>query len=427
MLNIITTQLNEFKILDKYAPLFYSTKPYYLLYGGRSSGKSTQAAAYFLIMLFQDDYFRGVISRYSAKSIKFSIYRDILDLAEQWKVKDYLQIKGDEILNTLNGNQIITHSFRLADGTMTAKGKGLANVTHLIIDEAQELDDEEEYIKVIDSFRTKEAERKIFICFNPSSKLHWIHKRWFIDGKPNPKWFIDHEFIYSTYKDNLENIDPTKVAEWERMKDIDPEYYEHHILGNWREAFEGKIYRDWIFDYNPPEDAEVLYGIDYGYSNDPTACVKILRKGKDIWLKEILYKTGLTNQDLYIVLSNKGVGDRDTIVADSSEPKSTEELRRAGFKRITLSKKGPGSVISGIKKVASCTVHCDPYSTNLINEYNSYVWKVDKDVPEDRNNHLMDAIRYALSLDKLNSTYSAYGPGLHSRHRQIEQERDMYA
>ena len=86
MLNIITTQLNEFKILDKYAPLFYSTKPYYLLYGGRSSGKSTQAAAYFLIMLFQDDYFRGVISRYSAKSIKFSIYRDILDLAEQWKV-----------------------------------------------------------------------------------------------------------------------------------------------------------------------------------------------------------------------------------------------------------------------------------------------------------------------------------------------------
>ena len=266
----------------------------------------------------------------------------------------------DEILNTLNGNQIITHSFRLADGTMTAKGKGLANVTHLIIDEAQELDDEEEYIKVIDSFRTKEAERKIFICFNPSSKLHWIHKRWFIDGKPNPKWFIDHEFIYSTYKDNLENIDPTKVAEWERMKDIDPEYYEHHILGNWREAFEGKIYRDWIFDYNPPEDAEVLYGIDYGYSNDPTACVKILRKGKDIWLKEILYKTGLTNQDLYIVLSNKGVGDRDTIVADSSEPKSTEELRRAGFKRITLSKKGPGSVISGIKKVASCTVHCDP-------------------------------------------------------------------
>lgn len=418
---------NEFKILDVYAPVFYSDKNYFILSGGRGGGKSTQVAAFFLLKMFQPDFFRGVISRYSAKSVKFSIYRDVLDLARTWKVDDRLIVKGDEITNPENGNSIITHSFRLADGTMTAKGKGLANVTHLIIDEATELPSEEEYIKVIDTFRTKDAERKIFICFNPTSKLHWIHKRWFIDGKPNPKWLVDHCFIHTTYKDNIDNLDPTKIAEWERMRTLDPDYYEHHILGLWRDAYIGKIYSDWIFDYNPPEDAEVLYGIDFGYSLDPTACVKIHRKGKDIWLKEIIYTTGLTNQDIYEVLLAKGIDRRANIIAESAEPKSIEELRRLGLTRIRPAFKGPGSIISGIKKVASYTVHCDPHSSNIINEYNSYVWKVDKDLPQDRNNHSLDAIRYALSLDKPNSTYSAYGPGLHSRHREMEEERDMYA
>lgn len=418
--------MKSFKFLDKYAPIFYSDKNYFLLYGGRSSGKSTQAASYFIIKLFEDSYFRGVVSRYSAKSVKFSIYRDILDLCKQWGVLDRLQIKGDEILNPANGNMIITHSFKLADGTQTAKGKGLANVTHLIIDEAQELPSEEEYIKVIDTFRTKDSERKIFIVFNPGSKLHWIHKRWFIDGNPNPKWDFDHCFIYSTYKDNIDNIDPSKIAEWDRMKDMDPDYYEHHVLGLWREAYQGKIYSNWHFDYDVPHEATPIYGLDFGYAADPTACILVHRLNNKIWIKEQLYKTGLTNQDVYHVLAGMGLDERTNIIADAAEPKSIEELRRAGFKRIISAKKGPGSVISGIKKVASFEIHCDPHSQNLIDEYNSYCWKVDKDIPEDRNNHLLDALRYALSIDKPGQIV-AYGASSYNRSRATQEEAERYS
>jgi phage terminase large subunit len=149
--------VNEFKIVKAYAPLFHSDKTYYLISGGRGSSKSTTAAAYFLMKLFGDDYFRGVVSRYTQKSIKSSIYRDILDLAESWGVKHLIRIDGDEITCLRNDNMILTHSMKLADGTMTARGKGLAGVTHLLIDEATELPSEEEFIKLNDSFRTKGA------------------------------------------------------------------------------------------------------------------------------------------------------------------------------------------------------------------------------------------------------------------------------
>ena len=161
-----------FKFLPYYGPLFHSDKTYFLISGGRASGKSTNAAAYFLVMLMNDTYFRGVIARYTQKSIKSSIYRDILDLIEDWGISSYIRIDGDEITNRINGNMILTHAMKLADGTQTAKGKGLAKVTHLLIDEATELPSEEEFIKLNDSFRTKGVDRKILILFNPTTKRH---------------------------------------------------------------------------------------------------------------------------------------------------------------------------------------------------------------------------------------------------------------
>jgi len=159
--------MQAFKFLPKYGPLFHSKKTYFLISGGRASGKSTNAAAYFLVMLMGDTFFRGVIARYTQKSIKSSIYRDIVDLIESWGIGKYIRIEGDEIINKYNGNMILTHAMKLQDGTQTAKGKGLAKVTHLLIDEAMELNSEEEFIKLNDSFRTKGVDRKVLILFNP--------------------------------------------------------------------------------------------------------------------------------------------------------------------------------------------------------------------------------------------------------------------
>ena len=388
----------DFKVLDPYGPLFHSNKTYFLISGGRASGKSTQAAAYFLIKLMGDEFFRGVVARYTQKSIKSSIYRDILDLAEAWNIKQFLRIDGDEITNVRNDNMILTHSMKLADGTMTARGKGLAKVTHLLIDEATELPDEQEFIKLNDSFRTKGVDRKIFILFNPTSKRHWIHARWYMDGQPNPKWFDDHVFIHTTYKDNIENIDPKKIVEWERMKELDPEYYAHHILGEWTEGVIGRIFTGWELE-KAPAGLDVTYGLDFGYASDPAALVKVTTHNGKMWLEQMIYETGLTNEDIHQRMVRLGIPKNAQIIADSAEPKSIEELKRKGW-RIQAAYKGPDSIRIGIDKIKQYQVYIHPDSDDLKKEYELYSWKAGTDKPIDMHNHAIDAIRYALSLEK---------------------------
>ena len=390
----------EFKILDAYKSIFYSDKTYHLISGGRASGKSTQVAVYFIIKLFEPTYFRGVISRYTAKSIKHSIYQDIMDLLKKFNLLSYLDVTGDIITHKKTGNMILTHSVKLAEGSMTAKSKGLSNVSHLIIDEATELDDEEEFFKLVDSFRYKDAERKIFLCFNPSTEESWIFKRFYLpDGTPNPKWFAEYNFIHTTYHDNIENIDPKKIKEWELMKDIDPDYYNHHILGKWRKWGEGQILTSWNFvPFNPDPEAVRIIGLDFGFYPDPVAVVDVRKKGRKIWVRELIYEKGLTNTDLVNILREKGISRTDLILADSAEPKSIEEIRRGGFK-IQPAKKGPDSLRFGLNELNSLEVYCDTSSKNIIHEYNNYVYKKGSFTPEDRYNHTIDAIRYALSKE----------------------------
>jgi len=398
----------EFRVLDAYAPMFHSDKTYYLISGGRGSGKSTQAAAYFLIKLMDDDFFRGVVARYTQKSIKSSIYRDILDLAEAWGLKGYLKIEGDEILNKYNGNMILTHAMKLADGTMQAKGKGLAKVTHLLIDEATELPSEEEFIKLNDSFRTKDSERKIFILFNPTTKRHWIHQRWYQDGLPNPKWKADHEFIHTTYHINQEHLDPKKIDEWERMKDLDMEYYNHHILGLWQDGVVGRIFTNWQID-KAPDGLDVTYGLDFGFASDPAALVRCHKHNGKLWLEQLVYETGLTNEDLHQRMQRLGIPRNAQIIADSAEPKSIEELKRKGW-NIQPAYKGPDSIRIGIDKIKQFEVFIDPASDDIRKEYELYCWREGTDKPIDSNNHAIDAIRYALSKEK-SGNYGFYRKG----------------
>lgn len=390
----------EFHILPAYKTLFHSNKTYHLISGGRASGKSTQVAVYFIMKLFGEDYFRGVISRYTSKSIKHSIYQDIMDLLTKMNLLPYIKVSGDTIEHKTNGNMILCHSIKLAEGSMTAKSKGLSNVTHLIIDEATELDDEEEYFKLVDSFRYK-GERRVFLCFNPSTEDSWIFRRFYLPGGlPNPKWNEDHNFIHTTYLDNIENIDPKKVLEWERMKELDPEYYEHHILGKWRKRGEGQILKGWNFGvFSPENDAARVIGLDFGFYPDPTCIVDVRKKGRRVWIKELLYEKNLTNQDIIEHLRELGITRSDLILADKAEPKSIEEIRRGGF-NIRGAQKPPDSVRYGLAHLNSLEVWCCNLSKNIIREYNTYSYKKGTNIPEDNNNHSIDAIRYALSEEK---------------------------
>jgi phage terminase large subunit len=401
----------EFKFLDAYHPIFYEhDKNYFVISGGRASGKSTQIAAYFLVKLFGEEKFRGVVSRYTQKSISSSIYRDILDLISSWGLKDRVRITGDEIENPINGNMIITHAMKMTENSMSAKGKGLSNVTHLLIDEATEMPSEDEYQKLIDSFRTKGAERKIFLCFNPTSKNHWIFQRFYLpDGTPHPKWSLDHVFLHTTYHDNAEHLDPTKMREWERMKDIDPAYYDHSIMGKWKSVGEGQVYKNWDWQYFEPDpESEVILGLDFGFAHDPTALVEVKKRGQKLWVKELLYQTGLTIDDLHRAMMKAKIPQHSVIVADSADPRSIETLRRLGWRNIRPCVKGPDSIRAGIDTVNSYQVHADAMSFNLRLEYDNYYYREGTDKPVDDYNHILDALRYAVGTKLGIGSSSAY-------------------
>ena len=385
-----------FRFLDAYAPLFYFPHRYFLISGGRAGGKTYNTVAYCIYKLFEpEEYVRIVVARYTQRSIKSSIYRDILDLLEKWNLMGFVRFEGEDIVNIQNGNRIMTHSFKITDKAAVAKSKGIANPTILLIDEAQELPNEEAYIVLNDSFRNTQGHTQIILLFNPESKAHWIYKRWYLNSKPNPVWLDDHCFIHTTYKDNP-YIDPLKMREWERMRDIDAKYYDKHILGNWQEIAEGQIFDNWKAGWDPDPEAKRVIAIDFGFSNDPTAVVDCRMRNNKLWVKELFYGTSMTNQDLAQILKENGINRGDTIIADSAEPKSIEEIRRAGF-TVRPAIKGPDSVRNGISKLLSKEVYVHPSSKNIWNEYENYRWLQGINKPIDEYNHCMDAIRYALS------------------------------
>ena len=408
----------QFKFLDCYAPMFYENKTYWLIYGGRGSGKSTNVAAYFVMKLMAPEYFRGVIARFTQRSLTNSIYRDIVDLIVNWNLSPYIELRNDEIRNKLNRNMIITHAFKIGDNTQTAKGKGIANPTHLLIDEAQEVPGEEEYLKLIDSFRTKGAERKIFVVFNPTTKSSWLFKRWFLpDGSANPKWAENHGFIYTTYKNNSHNLDPVKVKEWDLSALTDPEYYHHHILGNWRDVGAGSVFKNWSFSkFDPDPEAEVIYGLDFGFV-DPTALVKISKKDRRIWIQELIYQSGLTPNDLSARMEALGISKNSSIYADSASPMAIEELQRLGWRNLRKANKGPDSISTGISKIHQYQAFADHESKNLIEEYYNYAYREGTDKPIDKYNHLMDALRYAVMALQDGPKYATIG---RARHRAVE-------
>ena len=193
------------------------------------------------------------------------------------------------------------------------------------------------------------------------------------------------------------------------MKLRDPDYW--RVYGEGLKAIFSarQIFNNWTFiDYDefPEFDLEVegIVGIDYGYSNDPTACVLVFKKHDRVYLHEILYQKGLTNSDIVDILKAKGYGEVITY-ADSAEPKSIEEMRRLGL-YIKPATKGQGSINAGISKLKEYDIFVSNESKNILREYQSYYWEQLKDgtiinKPQDKENHLMDSIRYAV--------YSSFG------------------
>ena len=366
--------------------------------GGRSSGKSVNCAAYILTKLLDNEPNRIVIARYTAKSLTNSLYQDILDLINLWGIGGLLKVNEDQILNLTNGNLIFTHALKISDGTQTAKSKGISAANILFCDEAVEIPTLQHFLRLADSFRVKDRQLKIILAFNPESKSHWIFQYFFNpDGSPKVQHLENTEFIHTTYQDNLININPSKIREWEQTKIHNPDYYHYDIMGNWKPFGEGQIFTKWDWNlFAPDPECEIVYGLDFGFASDPTALVRVYKRGNHIWLEELLYETGLITEDVSARMEQLGIPKKATIKADSADPRSIETLKRLGWFNIQKSFKGPDSIRHGIDRIKSYQVHASSISKNLSQEYQFYSYRPGTDKPMDSNNHLMDAIRYAI-------------------------------
>lgn len=232
--------------------------------------------------------------------------------------------------------------------------------------------------------RTKE---EIILDYNPVGEF-WVHE----EVIPH----MEHDFVKLTYLDN-EALDPAIRASIESRR---------HNAGWWKVyglgetgTKEGQIYDGWGQFDDVPDEARLLgYGLDFGYTNHPTAIVAVYRWNNAYVLDEVAYRTGLSNAAIAAIL--KGVPE-GLVVADSAEPKSIDEIKGYGIP-IIGAMKGPGSVNTGIQLVQNQTIYSTKRSTNIHKEQRNYMWKTDRDgkplnVPDDAFNHAMDAVRYKIS------------------------------
>ena len=230
--------------------------------------------------------------------------------------------------------------------------------------------------------------KTIWLDWNPTNEF-W----WYTEVQPHYK----HDFITLTYKDN-EALEQSLVEDIESHKH-NKRWWQVYGLGQLGEV-ESRIYKNWVTIDSVPHEARLeRRGLDFGYSNDPTAIIDVYYYNGGFILDEKVYRKGLSNKEIADYLN--ATNDPETLViADSAEPKSIDEIKLYGI-NILPAQKGAGSILQGIQFIQDQRISVTKRSLNLLKEYRNYLWKTDKDgkiinQPEGCNDHLLDALRYAL-------------------------------
>jgi len=413
------TVRQEFNTL--YKPIFKTIARYIHLWGGRARGGSHAGTAYFLFLLMQPNYFRGVFLRAVFGDIRGSLWQDFKDRmdAADVNLKDFA-INETQMTVTYKptGNSIISKGFKKSSKGQSAKLKSLAGMTHVLIEEGEEVA-EDDFTQLDDSIRTTKVEHiKIFLLFNPPHKNHWLikryynllpsgHKGWY---QAVPKNMPDLLSIHSTYLDNVDNLNKSTLVNYRDYGDpnspkYNPDKFYRDVKGLVSEGKKGRIItRCYPIMYeefrNLPYPS--FYALDFGYASDPVALIELKFHNGRAYKHELIYKAGLTDDDLVKEMKQVGVNPKAQIYADSAEPKSIATIRKYGF-NVIGAKKGPDSLLNGIKYLQSLDFFITESSVNAWREVEEYSWALDSDknltdTPIDAWNHTIDADRYGLTM-----------------------------
>lgn len=360
--------------------------------GGRGSGKSFSAQTILTNKCIAED--TGVLfTRYTMVSAHKSIIPEFQEKIELLGGQSLVDITKTDV-KFYNGSIMSFTGIKTSSGDQTANLKSLKGYNIWVIDEAEELTDESMFDKIDLSFRDKTRQNLIVIILNPSTKEHWIYKRFFEqmgvqEGFNGEKGGVC--YIHTTYLDNIKHLSDSFLQRVEQIRKNNPKKYKHVILGGWLDKLDGVVFENWEYGEFNPNNLQTSFGMDFGFSVDPDTLTEVAidKARKIIYVKECIYQNGLKTDDLAKMVKHYA---NDKLIISEVDPRLVEDLKHRGC-NIRQHKKGKIEV--GVQKMLEYKIIVEPNSANIAKELNHYIYsdKASKLYVDD-NNHAIDGIRY---------------------------------
>ena len=446
------------KASSPYLPLFQrGGTRYKLVLGGRGSAKSFTVATALIDRTYDDD---GTIlfTRYTLVNAEVSILPEFVDKIERLGLQGDFTKSGNDLVNIRTGGRILFRGIKTSSGINTAALKSIPKLKMWVNDESEELVDETIFDTIDLSIRYNDAPAEVWLVANPPDIDHFLYRRFFKQRGIEDVWNgtkDDVTYIWTTYLTNP-HLPDEYVALAERSKAVDMAYYEHVWLGHFATHKEGLIYKGWqeVTDAEWPDALPCWYGVDWGFANDPAAVLRVTYDAAThtVWLRELLYETGMLTADiarvirtdiLYrprtITIGDKRIAWRDGHLVGVDLTMNEDAFADAGFKGWEVSE-----LREAVAAIQRCDgeVYCDParpeqiremkinhglwampavntdkvgrieylkyfdvryIGANIRQEVNAYCWEQSKNdktqyinKPQDGGDHLMDAASYGV-------------------------------
>ena len=384
------------KLNSAYKSAHETDARYRVLYGGAGSGKSHFTAQETLLNMLSSSNYSYLVVRKTSKSIRNSVFRLLVEMISEFDIAEYFRINKTEMTITCaTGSSLITSGLDDVE-----KLKSVANINRVWVEEASEISETDFNQLDLRLRGQSKVGYQLTLTFNPISETHWLKKSFFDMGRP------DTFVLKTTYKDNR-FLDDKYIATLLELEKQDYQYFRIYALGEWG-SIGNIIYSNWekqdLSDMKNTFD-NTFNGLDFGFADDPTAFIRLHldNKRKTIYIFDEFALRGLFIDDIAEELQERITSEY--ITCDSAEPRSVQDLKRNGIKALPA-KKGPGSIEHGIKWLQGHKIVVDESCTETIKELSTYKYKEDKDgnviaKPVDANNHLLDALRYALESEMI--------------------------
>ena len=380
-------------INEKFLPLRESDARYYIVTGGRGSSKSFSTTLIEATNTLQQGY-NCLYTRYTMTSAELSIIPEFKEKIEILNLEGVFDINRKEITNTVTDSRIIFRGIKTSAGNQTANLKSLQGISTWVLDEAEEMVDENEFDTIDLSIRSNVQQNRIILILNPTTKEHWIYKRFF-ESKGVQEGFNgvvgDTCYIHTTYLDNRLNLPESFLKNIDNIRVSNPNKYKHKILGGWLDKAEGVVFTNWEFGLFNPDGLQTSCGMDFGFSVDPDTLTEIAidKKKKIIYLKEHIYRNGLKVDDLAALILEK-VSSK--LIISETDPRLVADLKHRGC-NIKQHKKGLIEV--GVTLMLEYLIILEPNSKNIAKELNNHAYsdKTSKLYVDDWN-HAIDGARY---------------------------------